>query len=296
MKLGLNVRNFGPSAGPAGLLRWAGFAEESGFSILMLSDHVAPTPDVSAIYPAPFYDPFSSLAWLAGRTERIELGTSVTVLPYRNPLLTARIGANIDQFSGGRFVLGVGSGWSEPEFTALGIPFKQRGRITDEYLAAITALWTDPVASYQGEFVAFQDVSAGPSSLRTPHAPIWVGGAGRAAFRRAARYADAWHPINMRTDWIRDIGLPGLRSAASDLGRPVPALCPRIQLRLTSEAVTEPDRAAGTGSLDQIQRDLEEFADLGSEYLILDTNPDDPHDDRSLTVDFDILRTVAERA
>ena len=294
MKLGINVRNFGPSAGPAGLLSWAGFAGEAGFSMLMLSDHVALTPDVGAIYPEPFYDPLTSLAWLAGRTERISLGTSVAVLPYRSPLLTARVGADIDQFSGGRFVLGVGSGWSEPEFTALGVPFKQRGRITDEYLAAITALWTEPVASYHGEFVAFQDVS-GPVSVRTPHPPIWVGGSGRAAFRRAARYADAWHPINMRAGWIRDTGLPALRGAAAELGRPVPALCPRIQLRLTADAVTEPDRAAGAGSIDQIQRDLEEFAELGSDYLILDTNPDDPHDDRPLTADFDILRSVAER-
>ncbi|HEX3815772.1 MAG TPA: LLM class flavin-dependent oxidoreductase [Mycobacteriales bacterium] len=127
MKLGLNIRNFGPSADPAGLLRWARFAEDTGFSLAMVSDHVAPTPDVSAIYPAPFYDPFSILTWLAGQTERIELGTSVTVLPYRSPLLTARIGANVDQFSGGRFILGVGSGWSEPEFTALGIPYQHRG-------------------------------------------------------------------------------------------------------------------------------------------------------------------------
>jgi probable F420-dependent oxidoreductase len=295
MKLGLNVRNFGPSADPAGLLRWARFAEDTGFSLAMVSDHVAATPDVSAIYPAPFYDPFSILTWLAGQTERIELGTSVTVLPYRSPLLTARIGANVDQFSGGRFILGVGSGWSEPEFTALGIPYQHRGRMTDEYLAAITALWTGPIASYDGEFVSFQDVSTGPSGVRPPHPPIWVGGSAPAAIRRAVRYSDAWHPINVPLGWLRDKGLPALRRFADELGRPVPALCPRIQLRITSDEVTASDRPAGEGTVSQILGDLEEFDRLGSEYLVLDTNPDDPHDERPLDVDFDILRTIVDR-
>src|SRR5690606_1924702 len=111
--------------------------EDSGFAIAMVSDHLAPTPDVAELYPSPFYDPYATLAWMAGFTDRIELGTTVTIVPYRHPLLTARLASNIDAFTGGRFVLGVGVGWSEAEYAALGIPFRQRGRITDEYLAAI---------------------------------------------------------------------------------------------------------------------------------------------------------------
>lgn len=93
----------------------------------MISDHVAITPDVQSQFPAPFYDPFISLGWLAAATYRIELGTTVIILPYRHPLLTARMAANIDRLSDGRFVLGVGVGWAKQEFEALGIPFERRG-------------------------------------------------------------------------------------------------------------------------------------------------------------------------
>jgi len=168
MKLGVNILNFGPGGSPDSLLGWARFAEQAGFSIAMMSDRGPLTPDVQAVYPAPFYDPFVTLAWLAGQTEHIELGTTVALLPYRHPLLTARMAANIDRFSGGRFVFGVGVGWSEPEFAALGVPFGQRGAITDEYLAAITELWAGEVASMNGRFVSFGEVATGPR-------PVWRG-------------------------------------------------------------------------------------------------------------------------
>jgi probable F420-dependent oxidoreductase len=293
VKLGLNVRNFGPSAAPDALLGWARFAEDAGFALAMMSDHVAPTPDVEAIYPAPFYDPFTTLSWLAAQTSTVRFGTSVTVLPYRHPLQTARIAASIDRLSGGRFVLGVGVGWSRPEFAALGVPFDRRGQITDEYLDVIRSFWTTDLASRDGEFVAFREVSTGPRPAGSAHPPIWVGGAAPAAIRRTVRYGDAWHPINMGLGWLRGTGLPALREAAAAIGRPVPALCPRIQLRLSAGSIPEPDRPAGTGSLDQIRQDLDELADLGAEYLVLDTNPDDPHDRRALSEDFRILETVA---
>ena len=143
MRLGINVPNFGPGTTPASLRAWIEFAEETGFSLAMMSDHVAPTPDVTALYPAPFYDPFATLSWLAAFTTRLSLGTSVAIVPYRHPLLTARLSANLDQFTAGRFVLGVGVGWSETEFAALGVPFAERGRITDEFLAVITRAWAE---------------------------------------------------------------------------------------------------------------------------------------------------------
>ena len=219
MKLGVNILNFGPGGSPESLLGWARFAEQTGFSIAMMSDRGPLTPDVQALYPAPFYDPFVTLAWLAGQTEHIELGTTVALLPYRHPLLTARMAANIDRFSGGRFVFGVGVGWSEPEFAALGVPFGQRGAITDEYLAAITELWAGEVVSMNGRFVSFGEVATGPRPARRPRPPIWVGGSSAAGIRRAARFGDAWHPIDPRLDWLREVGLPRLRSAAAEAGR-----------------------------------------------------------------------------
>lgn len=295
MKLGVNILNFGPGTSPDSLRGWARFAEQAGFSIAMISDHVALTPDVHAVYPAPFYDPFATLAWLAGETEHIELGTTVTILPYRNPLSTARVAANIDQFSNGRFVLGVGVGWSEAEFAALGIPFAQRGAITDEYLAAITALWTSEVASMDGRFVSFRDVRTAPEPVRRPHPPIWVGGSSAAGMRRVVRFADAWHPIDPRLDWLRDTGLPSLRAAVGEAGRPMPALCPRINLRLAPSDLDEEGRRTGVGSLAQVLRDLDQLADLGADYVVLDTYLGRPEDRRPAEEDWRMLETVAAR-
>jgi probable F420-dependent oxidoreductase len=295
MKLGVNILNFGAGTSPESLRGWARFAEQTGFSIAMISDHVALTPDVSAIYPAPFYDPFTTLAWLAAETETIELGTTVAILPYRHPLLTARITANIDQFSGGRFVLGVGISWSEDEYAALGVPFNRRGAIADEHLAAIIELWTTDVASLDGDFASFRDVHTGPRPLRRPHPPIWVGGSSAAGIRRAARFGDAWHPIDPRLGWLRDTGIPRLQDAAETAGRRTPALCPRINLELTATELDDEARSTGVGSLAQVLRDLDELAALGAEHVVLDTYTGRPVDRRPAADDWRTLDTVAAR-
>jgi probable F420-dependent oxidoreductase len=295
-RLGLSVPNFGPTATPDNLRGWIRFAEESGFALAMMSDHVAPTPDVTALYPPPFYDPFTTLSWLAGLTDHLELGTTVAIVPHRHPLLTARTAANIDQFTGGRFVLGVGVGWSEPEFTALGLPFRERGRITDEYLVAITEAWTNDLVSLDGYRVSYRDVSTGPRPVRSPHPPLWIGGSSAAGIRRAARFGDAWHPINPDLAWLRDTALPALRAAAHSRGRTEPSLCPRIRARLTPHDLPANDRPIGVGSVAQVQADLESLVELGASYVVLDTNPDDPADRRSPTEDWRTLSTIAERA
>ena len=296
MKLGVNLLNFGPAVGPDSLARWATLAEALGYHFLMISDHVAITADVEERYPAPFYDPFTALAWVAGITRRVELGTTVIVLPYRHPLLTARMGANLDRLSGGRFILGVGAGWARQEFAALGVPFERRGAITDDYLAAIRTLWTQDVATHRGPFVSFQDVRTGPRPVRTPHPPIWVGGSSDGALRRVARHADAWHPVRSRVRWLREDGLPRLRAIAEREGRPVPALCPRIRLRLTDTALPDDQRLAGEGTLDQVRGDLAALESLGARYVLLDTYADDPEATRNHEAAWRMLTTIAERA
>ena len=295
MKFGVNLINFGPGASPDSLLRWAKFAEATGYHFLMISDHIAITPDVEARYPAPFYDPFTTLAWLAAETSRVELGTTVIVLPYRSPLMVARMGANIDQISGGRFILGVGIGWSRQEFASLGVDYARRGAITSEYLAAIKTLWTHERASFSGRFVEFQDVGSTPMPVQTPHPPIWVGGSSEAALRRTVRYGDGWHPIRMRADWMRDVGVPALREAADKLSKPLPALCPRIKLRLTDRPLPEAERLAGEGTVEQVRGDLEIFAELGVQYVLLDTYADDPEATRFHEGAWSMYATLAEQ-
>ena len=122
MRVGVNLLNFGPGVSPDALAGWTQLAETLGYHFVMISDHVAMTPDVVARYPAPFYDPFVTLAWLARVTTRVELGTTVVILPYRHPLHTARLGANIDRLSGGRFIFGVGRGYHTREVETFGAP------------------------------------------------------------------------------------------------------------------------------------------------------------------------------
>ena len=294
MKFGVNLINFGPGVSPDSLLRWTQFAEAVGYLLVMISDHVAVTADVNEIYPAPFYDPFIALSWLAGATSTVKLGTTVIIIPYRNPLLVARMSANLDQVSGGRFILGVGAGWAAQEFEALGVPFHHRGAMTDDYLAAIKTLWTNDVASYHGRFVSFDDVRNGPRPAQTPHPPIWVGGHSDAALRRAVRFGDAWHPIGFRIDWMRDTALPRLRDIAESEGRPVPVLCPRIKIALSTSTIEDAGRLAGEGTLAQVRGDLEALESMGADFVLLDTYLDEPEATRSHEGSWRTLATLAE--
>jgi len=289
VKLGLNLLNYGPGTTPESLLSWARFAEESGFALATISDHLAMTPEVQALYPVPFYDPFTTITWLAAHTMRLEFATSVMVLPYRHPLQTARVGANLAHFSNGRFVLGVGSGWSEQEYAALGVPFDRRGAITDEYLAAIVDAWSNDITSSPGPYAPYDEIHTGPRPDRRP--PVWVGGAGRAAIRRAIQHGDAWHPINPHPHWLRDKGMPMLRAAAAEAGSAAPTLCPRIRAHPTGE-LADDDRVLGEGSLDQIRADLAGLAELGAEYVVLDTYIS-PDVRRTAEEDWRILEQVA---
>jgi probable F420-dependent oxidoreductase len=258
MRLGVNVPNFGPGTRPDVLLRWAQTAEGLGFDLLMLSDHVAVTPDVAEQYPAPFYEPFTTLSWLAGRTHGIRLGTTVLIVPYRHPLLVARMAANLNDLSGGRLVLGAGVGWARQEFAALGVPFAERGRLTDEYLDAMRTAWADD-ADYRGG-----------ASI-----PIWIGGNSDAGIRRAVRTGDAWHPLRFTMPWLQS-AVTRLAEEAGQQQRPVPELAPRIALRLTAEPVTTGDRLAGEGTIGQIAADLAGLRSLGAGTVLLDPFNGDP--------------------
>ncbi|MDW5328312.1 LLM class flavin-dependent oxidoreductase [Plantactinospora sp. KLBMP9567] len=257
MQLGVNVPNFAPGTDPDMLRRWAQTIEGLGFDLLMVSDHIAVTPDVAEQYPAPFYEPFTTLSWLAGVTRRVRLGTTVLIVPYRHPLLTARMAANLNRLSGGRLVLGVGVGWARQEFEALGVPFRRRGALTDEYLQAMRDAWRNT------------------DDYDTAAIPIWVGGNSDAGIRRAVLHGDAWHPLRFTPGWLtRAVGR--LKATADELGRPVPALMPRIALRETGEAVTDPERLAGVGTMDQIIADIEQIRLLGAETVLLDPFNGDP--------------------
>jgi len=184
----------------AQMLDAARAAETAGFAYVSCSDHAfVPVSRAGAMGPT-WYDAGSTLAFVAGATATIGLLSHVLVLPYRHPLIVAKQYGTLDHLSGGRVILGVGSGHLKPEFKVLGADYDQRGRVSDDYLRAIAAAWESDVAQFESPSVSFRDVMVWPRVARKPRPPIWVGGNSRPAVRRAARLGDGWVPWELDVD------------------------------------------------------------------------------------------------
>lgn len=248
-------------------------AEELGLDGVFVPDHILAKPATTQHYGPHWPDPFSLLAFLAGRTRRIKLGASVIVLPYRSALVAAKAAATVDQASGGRFIFGVGGGWDEAEFTDLRLPFHERGRLSDDYLRAIKAAWTSDVPESSGEFASFSGATFSPRPAQRPHPPIWVGGSPGGisvpAVRRCALLGDAWHPLALNLDDIEK-GYATLRDLAARNGRrDALGLAPRNLLDLTDTAKGA-GRAAFQGSVNEIAADIRRVRALGADWMTFD--------------------------
>jgi probable F420-dependent oxidoreductase len=178
-----------------GLARIAQAADRLGFYAITITDH----PLVPLAWEANGghhdWDPFTTLAFMAAHTQRIRLMTNIIVLPYRSPILTAKMLSTLDRLSGGRVIAGVAAGYLEGEFEALGLPFAERNEMTDEAIRAMKALWTDGEATFEGKYTRFSGVRQLPQPIQKPHPPIWVGGNSKRAIRRAVELADGWAPM-----------------------------------------------------------------------------------------------------
>jgi probable F420-dependent oxidoreductase len=223
MRFGIYGINAGACADPAVCARVAQAAEASGFDSVWTAEHVVlPDPQAppSPLPPQfPLLDPVVALAFLAGQTRRVRLATGIVILPQRNPVVLAKSLASVDVLSGGRLVFGVGAGYLQPEFEAVGAPFAERGARTDEYLDAILALWTQEKPEYRGRFAAFGGIDAQPRPVQRPHPPLVVGGLSRGAFRRAVTRGDGWYGFALDLDATRRC-LAGLDEARRRHGRP----------------------------------------------------------------------------
>jgi len=170
-------------------------AEAMGYDMIAIPEHfVIPTDHVELSGPH-YLQSTVAQAYIAGATEKIRLNSCVTVLPLQHPIVLAKALATADWMSSGRMMVTFGVGWLEREFDFLGVPFRERGRIADEYLAAIIELWTSESPRFEGRYVSFQNMAFEPKPVQKPHLPVWVGGDADAALRRAARFASGWWPF-----------------------------------------------------------------------------------------------------
>ena len=218
MQIGLCLPHFGRALDPGRLLQVAQRADAGGLDSLWVTDHVIVPKDVYIIYREEMLDPLAVLAWLAGVTERIMLGTSVIILPYRSPLPVAKLLASVDALSGGRLIFGAGVGWMEGEFAALGVPFNERGSRTDEALELFQKVWTEREPEIDTRRHRLHGLVASPMPLQRPRPPIWIGGASEGAYRRVARFGDGWHSTAATPDAFRQ-GADTVRRFWTDAGR-----------------------------------------------------------------------------
>lgn len=279
MKIGFFGINFGVAGDVEAMISIAKAAEASGLESVWTGEHVVlPDPRVApspSDPQTPFLDPAVALSHIAAHTERLRLGTGVIILPQRNPVVLAKELASVDVVSKGRLIFGLGAGYLEPEFRALGAPFEDRGAVTDEAIEAINALWTMEKPAYKGRFFSFEGIDSQPRPVQRPHPPIVVGGMSRNGARRAARYGNGWYGFftdidatARSIDWIHGYIANGVRSA--EIGEVEISVTP--PMRLTREVV---DRYQEIGvhrlipvsnatSLDEVLRFVEGIGEIAS--------------------------------
>ena len=268
MKYGVCLPHHRPLATRALIATAARRIEELGFDGVWLSDHVM-LPDTPAFQPRRvFFEPLALAGYLAAATTRVQIGFTVLVVPYRNPVVTAKQLATIDQMSGGRLTLGVGVGWVEEEFAALNVPFAARGALTDEYLEAMRELWASESPQFAGDTVQFSDVTFAPKPLQRPGPPLLVAGITPRAIRRAAELGDGWHPIRMPAADLR-AAITRFRAACARRNRPdnLPIVY-RTDLRLLEAPHTPHTPFVGTAA--ELGEDISAYTAAGVDEFIFD--------------------------
>src|SRR5438034_559565 len=224
MRVGTVVRNMGPQSTRETLLACARAVDTvPAIADLWVTDHIAIPPDDAEGSEGRYLDPLATLAYLAGATTRVGLGTSVLVLPYRPPLPTAKLVATVQEPSGGRLLLGVGVGWMQPEFRALGVDVRRRGPLTDETLGFLDRCFADDVVEANGQPFLFRP--------RPPRPPIFIGGAPPHAFRRAVAHRAGWMPMGLAPEQIPPLAA-GPRARAKEAGPDAPPIAVRPSVGL----------------------------------------------------------------
>ncbi len=294
MNFGFYLPSHGPTARRGPLIEIAQAGERLGYYSMVVGDHIMAPRVMNSSYPysvgsevpwdegGEHLEQLTELTFLAAVTERIRLVPSVMIVPYRNPLLAAKILATMDVLSEGRLILGVGVGWMEEEFEALDTPpFADRGAVTNEYLEAIKELWTSDDPTYDGKYVKLSNIEFSPKPVQKPHPPIWVGGQSRPAIRRAVEHGDAWHPVGATPatplepeKLASDIAY--MHSYADRIGRDPSEVGVAMKAPLyDTEGAAGSERRRFSGEPERIAQDIQTYGDLGVTNLIFDVRGSD---------------------
>ena len=297
MKYGFYLPNSGAGAEPDALADIAKLGDRLGFYCMVMPDHILQPNQINSTYPysltgdilaagqsgdGEWPEQITTLAYLAGVTERIRLATSVMIIPYRNPILTAKMLSTLDMLSKGRLILGAGVGWMEEEFELLNTePFAERGAVTNEYLRAFIELWTKDDPKFEGKYVNFSDITFLPKPVQKPYPPIWIGGQSKPAIRRAAQIGDCWHPVGaipaapLEPEELAE-NLVLLYQYAEKAGRDPATIQISVKAPLYDADDSSGPRRRFSGSPDEVRQDVQTYADVGVTHLIFDFRTADP--------------------
>jgi len=288
MEIGISIPRT-PDAN--GMKRFARRAEDLGFESVLLGDHlVLPTagtnqypysPDgsFSSAPDVPFLETMTLLGFLAACTVTIKIGSTVVILPYRHPVVQAKMFASLDVLTNGRIICGVGVGWLEKEFEILGVPYAQRGPMSDEILQIFMVLWTENDPEFHGKFYDISGIQFYPKPVQKPHIPIWVGGHSRAALRRTAKYGDCWHTSRQTPEFVAD-HIPYLRQRTEMAGRDPDSVTVSLKRSVhftdigIPEGTSQRSNGAIIGSTQEIIDDLHSCREIGIHQLTCDFRVD----------------------
>jgi len=284
LPFGIALPNYGPLATPQNLLRLARLAEDLEIDSVWVSDHVVIPESIASPYPygrqpqaqpadmrnlRHCFDALSTLAFLAGATQRIRLGVSVFVLPLRNPIVTAKTVASVDALSGGRVIFGCGVGWLREEFEVLHAPeFSRRGPITDAYLRVCKSVWSEEAVDCAKDDYDAPRFHAEPKPAQGSKLPVWIGGNSRAAIVRAVRLGNGWHPIDLSPEQLQT-KIQVLHQLCSAAGRSPTEIT--VSLRATVRVVQDSAESSSwlTGNAEKLRKDVAAYAACGANYMVL---------------------------
>jgi len=288
VRFGFSLQGRGVLAGREAITTLAKRAEALGYDSVWVTDRLLIPVQSRSAYPysptgafplgpdEPWLEPLTAVTYLATITERINVGTSVLVIPYRNPIFTAKALATADYLSGGRVILGAGVGWWQEEFAALGVPFEDRAPRTVEYLKIMKEIWTKPRVAFEGRFARIAEAGGvRPHPARQPHIPIWIGGHSEAALRRVVEVGDGWHPLGLRPPvslYPPEMAarVRRLRDVAAAAGRDPATITISFKAPLKFQEAVAAGRAPLSGSPREIVEDLQAYVAAGVQHFVLD--------------------------